>query len=395
MNSKLRLGLSRDNQLVTLSLFIWGLGEGLFFFVQPWYIGKLGANPTQIGGALALASLITAVVYLPGGVISDRLDRKTTMVGGYVIGTIAVVIMAAAQHWQTLIPGLLLYAVSSYCIPAIYSYVTHAAEGQDLASTLTTVFAAYSLGLTPSPALGGWLIELIGMRMTYVVSAGFFVAASLTVSLVARQAKPDSTELSTGRGVVRNPTFMALSAIFLIVFFVMYLGQPFAPNYLEEVTGLRLGWIGFLGSAHSLGAFVLGLTLGRWRAGPRWGLIAAQGLVGLSFVLLLRTDALLVLTLAFFTRGAYHTSRSLASAWMGDVLGRHSLGLAFGTLSTVYGIANVLAPYVAGWLYAARPSLPFAVAAAGLPATMALTGVVAFARRPAGRKETRFFQETP
>jgi hypothetical protein len=157
--------------------------------------------------------------------------------------------------------------------------------------------------------------------------------------------------------------------------------SPFAPNYLTDVTGLRLGWVGFLGSAHALGAFVLGIALGRWRAGPRWGLIATQGLVGLSFILLLRTDAIGLLTGAFFLRGAYNASRSLASAWMGETMGRWSLGLAYGVLSTVYGVANMLATYAAGWMYAARPALPFALAAGVVPAAMLLTGLVAFVRR--------------
>ncbi|MFQ5341760.1 MAG: MFS transporter [Anaerolineae bacterium] len=378
------LGLSRDNRLITLSLLLWGLGEGLFFFVQPWYIGELGASPTQIGGVLALAGVVTAATYLPGGIISDRLDRKLTMIGGFAIGSVAVLVMALARHWQTLVPGLLLYATSGYCIPAIYSYVTHASEGEDLTRTLMTVFAAYSLGLTPSPAIGGWLVELVGMRLTYVVAAGCFMAATLVVSRVARQPKPDGSQLMAGRELAKNRTFLVLSAVFMSVYFVTYLGQPFAPNYLAEVTGLRLGWIGFLGSAHALGAFVLGLALGRWRAGPRWGLIAAQGLVGLSFVLLLRTNAIGPLSVAFFLRGAYASTRSLASAWIGDVLGRQSLGLAYGVLSTVFGIANVVAPYAAGWLYAARPALPFLVAAAAVPATMLLTGAVGFGdRQPA------------
>lgn len=377
----LKLGLNRDNQLVTLALLLWGLGEGLFFFIQPWYIGELGADPKQIGGVLALAGFVTATTYLPGGILSDHLDRKLTMLGGFALGAVAALVMAAAQHWQTLVPGLLLYAVSGYCIPAIYSYVSHAAEDGDLTRTITTVFAAYSLGLTPSPALGGWLVELVGMRLTYVVSAGFFLAATLTVSQVARQPKPGESQLTAGRGLMENRAFLALTGLFLLTFFVTYLGQPFAPNYLDDVTGLRLGWIGFLGSAHALGAFVLSLVLGRWRAGPRWGLIVAQGLVGLSFLMLLRTDAVLLLALAFFIRGAYHTIRSLASSWMADALGRKSLGLGFGVLSTVHGIANVFAPYAAGWLYDIRPAIPFAVAAGAVPVVVVLTGAVAFVRR--------------
>ncbi|MBS1251703.1 MAG: hypothetical protein MAG451_00736 [Anaerolineales bacterium] len=385
----LRLGLSRDNKLITLALLLWGLGEGLFFFIQPWYIGELGADPKQIGGVLALAGLVTATTYLPGGILSDHLDRKFTMMGGFALGSVAALVMAAARQWQTLVPGLLIYAVSGYCIPAIYSYVAHAAEEGDLTRTITTVFAAYSLGLTPSPALGGWLVELVGMRLTYVISASCFVTATFVVSRVAHQPRPGESQIAAGLGLMRNRTFLVLLALFLLIFFAMYLGQPLAPNYLDEVTGLRIGWVGFLGSAHALGAFLLGLMLGRWRAGPRAALVVAQALVGVSFVILLWTDALALLTVAFFLRGAYHATRSLASAWMADALGRKSLGLGFGVLSTVYGVASVFAPYAAGWLYDVRPALPFMVAAGAVPATVVLTGVVAFVRRRAEAPKTK------
>jgi MFS family permease len=367
------LGLNRDNQLVTLSLLLWGLGEGLFLFLQPWYIGQLGASPTQIGALLSLAGFATVMVYLPGGILSDRFDRKYMMLGGYAVGALATIVMAAARQWQTLVPGLLLYSLSSYCIPAITSYVAHASGEQDLTRTLTTVFAVYSLGLTPSPAIGAWLVELAGMRPTFLVSAACFAAATLVVSRVSAQAKPVDSPSLVGRGQVWNRKFLSLSAVFLAIFFATYLGQPFAPNYLEEVTALRIGVIGFLGSAHALGAFVLGLLLGRWRAGSRWGLITVQVLVFASLILLVQTSAVAVLAVAFFMRGAYNASRSLASAWLADATGRSSLGFGFGVLSTVHGMSSVASPYMAGWLYARDPALPFSIAAIALPATILLT----------------------
>jgi len=371
------VGLSRDNQLITLSLLLWGLGEGLFFFIQPWYIGELGADPRQIGGVLALAGVVTTLTYLPGGILSDRFDRKRVMIGGYVLGSLAAVVMAAAQDWRGLVPGLLIYALSGYCIPAIDSYVVHAAEGEELGRTFTTVFGAYSLGLTPSPAIGGLLVEWIGMRRTYLVSGACFALATFTVAFVRRQPVPDGKGYGAARELMLNRAFLRLSGLFLLVFFATYLGQPFAPNYLDEVRGLSIGRIGFLGSAHALGAFVLSLVLGRWRPGSRWGLITAQALVGISFLLVLRTAAVPALTVAFFLRGAYAAARSLATAWMGEVLGSGERGTGFGVLSTVYGVSLILAPYLAGWLYDIRPALPFVAGAAAVGGTAVLTGVVA------------------
>ena len=43
------MGLNRDLKLLSLSLFLWALGEGLFIFILPIYMTELGASPVQIG----------------------------------------------------------------------------------------------------------------------------------------------------------------------------------------------------------------------------------------------------------------------------------------------------------------------------------------------------------
>ena len=41
--------LSRDNRLMALALFLWGMGEGLFIYIEPLALKGLGADPVQIG----------------------------------------------------------------------------------------------------------------------------------------------------------------------------------------------------------------------------------------------------------------------------------------------------------------------------------------------------------
>ena len=44
--------MTKDLILVAVSLFTWGLGEGIFIYFQPLYLQKLGASPVAIGGDL-------------------------------------------------------------------------------------------------------------------------------------------------------------------------------------------------------------------------------------------------------------------------------------------------------------------------------------------------------
>ena len=44
--------MSRDIKLVTLALFLWGCGEGLFIYIMPLYMEQLGATPSEVGAVL-------------------------------------------------------------------------------------------------------------------------------------------------------------------------------------------------------------------------------------------------------------------------------------------------------------------------------------------------------
>jgi MFS family permease len=365
--------MNRNLRLVSLALLFWGLGEGLFLFIQPLYIERLGANPVQIGSVLSLAAIFTTCTYIPAGALSDRYNRKLNMVGGFVLGAIAALLMALARDWRQLIPGLVLYGLSAYCIPAINNYVAHASEGQDLNRIFTRVFASYSLGLTVSPALGGWLGDLIGIRMLYLIATCSFTLATSTVLLVANQPLSAPSSRGSPRELLSNREFLGLSALFMFLFLALYIGVPLIPNYLSQVLDLNLSWIGLLGSVYSLGAVVLSLWLGRLRGHRALGLILGQGMVFFSFLLLWRTEAIPLLALAFFLRGAFSACSSLASAQMGTVLDEGAMGLGFGVLSTVTSGALILAPYLAGWLYTARPDLPFLASLALIPLAMGLT----------------------
>ena len=68
--------MSRDNRLMTLALFLWGAGEGLFLYILPLYMQQLGATPEEVGVVLALAAFLTACSFIPGGLLADHFDPK-------------------------------------------------------------------------------------------------------------------------------------------------------------------------------------------------------------------------------------------------------------------------------------------------------------------------------
>ena len=57
--------MSRDLLLMAVSLFTWGIGEGMFIYFQPLYLEKWGANPVEIGAILGAMGVAMAVAQAP------------------------------------------------------------------------------------------------------------------------------------------------------------------------------------------------------------------------------------------------------------------------------------------------------------------------------------------
>ena len=80
--------MDRDLLLVTISLFTWGLGEGLFIYFQPIYLQQLGADPIAIGAILGGMGITMTVVHIPAGLISDRFGRRPIMWLSWILGAL-------------------------------------------------------------------------------------------------------------------------------------------------------------------------------------------------------------------------------------------------------------------------------------------------------------------
>jgi DHA1 family tetracycline resistance protein-like MFS transporter len=379
--------LNRDNRLMMLALFLWASGEGLFTYIQPIYVQQLGANPVQIGTVLSLAGLAMTAAYLPGGILSDRIPRKIILLGGWALGIVGVLTMAWARDWRTFIPGIMLYSFSAFCVPAISATVADSAGGVPLSRVLTLVYAGYSAGSIISPAAGGWLAQTTNMRTVYLVAAVCYAVSTGVILMVKPQPVQTRAWQRPSVHVVRSNGLLALIAF--AMFLPMYIGIPLAPNFMRNVAGWPVNLIGLLGSLYALGLTVLAPALGRLSARhPIRGLLAGQVSVWASLGLLFISAQGLpaIAFAAFFLRGGYGACRSLAGAQIAGHVPAENRGTAFGLAETSVSSAQMVAPYLAGWLYDVLPAGPIFAGLILIPVGLLLTPMLGRQAHVAGRK---------
>ncbi len=351
--------MNRNLVILATSLFAWGLGECLFFFFQPIYLEQLGADPVLIGTIFGAMGFAIMVAQVPAGYFADRIGPRPMMWGSWILGMVAVIIMAAANTLGMFVVGVITYGLSGFAVAPMNSYITRVRGRMSAGRALTLVSAAYNLGAVSGPLLGGLIAERTGLRTVYWVAAGVVTVSTLFVFFI-QNADVEHHEEEYHKGeLFHNKRFLSLAGLAFLTVVALYLVIPLTPNYLKNVQELTIQQIGWLGSIACLGNVVIYLALGNLK--PVIGFLAGQPLMIIYVLLIWKGTAFWMYGLGYFLASGYRLTRSMLLATAKSVIHPADTGLAFGLLESVNGLGVVLAPAMAGLLYDRTPDLMYKV----------------------------------
>lgn len=366
---------------MALSLFVWGIGEGMFFNFAPIYMEKLGSDPQQIGVILGAFGAAMAITHIPAGRLADRFGRRPLLLTAWAMGLAATVIMALARDLTWFVVGMLVYGLTAFVSSPLSSYMTAARGNWTVAQALTLTTATFSFGMTFGPALGGWIGDRFGLRTVYIVAAGFFFVSTILIQFIGNQPIEQHDPESPPVSLFSNVRFLNFLLVAALAVFAMYLAQPLTPNFLEGVRGLSLSEVGIVFTTGAMGNVLASILLGRFP--PRIGYPISQALVGLFALLMWRGAGLPLFALGYFLMGGFRAARPLALAQARELVHDSQLGLAYGTMETVSSIIFILTPPLAGFLFERDPYLVYPIAI-GLIAFSVIISIL-FAPRPQPR----------
>ena len=352
--------IPRDLLLVALSLFFWGIGEGMFAYFQPIYLQQWGADPLMIGGILGALGISMTVAQAPAGYLADRIGPRPVMWSSWILGTLAATTMALAGSLPLFVAGMLMYGLTSFVVAPMNTYLASARGSWSLERALTVPSAMFNLGMVIGPILGGLVAEASGIRHIYAISSGIFILSTVIVLFARREPSDAHNEVTAQRpNLLRNPRFLGLLGLIAMTTFALYIPQPLTPNFLQNQAGLSLKTIGQLGSVGSLGNTLVVLSLGSLKAPA--GFLIGQILMGLFALIMWRGSSTTWFAVGYFFIGGFRLTRAMALAYARYFIRSTETGLAFGVIETANGIPIILAPLVAGVLYTAGPRLMYLV----------------------------------
>jgi len=372
---------------------IYSLGSitsWITYFVQnitfSWVAWDVTHSTTWLA-IVSAATTVTTILFLPlGGVLADRHDRLSILMGAYALDWVKSAVLAAlALTGQLSLPLICISAVAhglihSFSIPANYGLLPRFVAKDKLAAAIGVSAAYTQFAIFAGPTLAGWILVHWGAGLAFVTNvAGYLVFFCTTVLLrtPAGYAQGRSARVSLKADFLEGVNYIVshrgLSALLVLVL----VGDAIAasvnsmmPAYTNMVLELGAGTMATMFSAAGIGATVAALWLaygGLGSATPSRVLWAVLGFA-IAIYILAGATALAIALFGMVIFGfCGETRRTGTVSLMQSHVGDARRGRVMSTLFLFTQIAGAVGTLTVG-LGAAWTGLrlPLAISAIGL-----------------------------
>lgn len=370
----LHINIPRNLAVIAVTMFLWGLGEGLFIFFLPLTLQRYDASTVLIGGILSMIGVVMTLVQVPSGYLSDRFGTRPLILGGMVLGIAAALVMAFARALPLFAGGLLAYGATSLINPPLNSYVTRLRGKWTVQRAMTFIGAAATIGGILGPVIGGKIADAYGLDIVFRFSTGLFIASAL-VFLLARRSAEEEVPEEIGPALKKvnpltNPRFIGLLAILILTIVFLSVPQQLTSMYLQNIKHLSTQQIGMMGTLSGIVTALMMLVLGNLN--PSVGMFIGQVMIAGFALFMWRGKGLVAFFAGYALIGGYRLYRVMALAYSRSLVHEDNVGLAYGLVDTGNALAMIAAPLLAGVLFDFRPTAVYMVSLGVLVVTMGL-----------------------
>ncbi|MGH8224617.1 MAG: MFS transporter, partial [Gammaproteobacteria bacterium] len=253
--------------------------------VVGWQVYALSHDPLALGFVGLVQFLPMALLILPAGNLADRFNRKHLLALSWAVQAVAsaLFLVLTLTHHDKLLSFygvLVLFGVArAFAGPTMQSFLPLLVPIEDLPRAIAWNSSAFQIAVIAGPALGGGAY-ILGPDVAYAICFALFLASIAAVLSIRGEreqmhdtlARSAFARFTAGIAYVRdNP--IILGAISLDLFAVLFGGATaLLPVYASTILHVGPVGLGALRSAMAVGAFVVGIYLGRRALGRHAGM---------------------------------------------------------------------------------------------------------------------------
>jgi FSR family fosmidomycin resistance protein-like MFS transporter len=335
----------------------------LFPFIREFY----GVSYTQLGLALTVFNITTALCQTPAGFLVDRIGPRSVLVAGLVLGAACLAIVGAIpSFWLMVAMFALLGVANGVYHPADYAILSQLVSNERAGQAFSIHIFAGFLGTAVTPATMLILQQWLGWQGAFLAASvmGLLVAALFAAQpaalfeaapKVARPASERPTDDKAGWSLLLSGPILLNLLFFVMITFSTTGIQNYSVVALGEGYGTPLTIASGALTANlllsALGVLAGGVLAARtsrheWVAAGSFAGIAITGVIIGSFDL---NVALLfvVMSLNGFVNGLMQPSRDML---VRAVTPDGQFGKVFGFVTTGFNIGGIISPLMFGYV---------------------------------------------
>lgn len=296
----------RNYRLFFFGQMISLVGTWMQTTAQAWLVLTLTHSAWLLGLVGALQFLPVMVFSLFGGVLADRLPKRTALLFTQSFALLQAVVMwilvasGAIQIWHILLLASLLGLTNAFDMPTRQAFVIEMVGRDDLPNGVALNSSLFNMARVLGPGLGGLLIAWLGVAPLFLLNAISFIAVILGLIMIDQKALHNQPTRSTGdkklsmvqslheglHYVWHMPSVLLVIGVIGVVSLFGINFNVMLPLFATDVLHAGPAGFGFISSAFGLGALfsALWIAWGNHKPNIRFLLIAAFVFCALEIV---------------------------------------------------------------------------------------------------------------
>src|SRR5438067_12604464 len=269
----------RNFRLFWFGQMISLMGTWMQTIGQAWLVLQLTHSAWLLGIVGALQFLPVMLLSLFGGVLADRLPKRTVLLftQSFALLQAAVLWILVAtgqvQIWHVMVLASLLGLTNSLDMPTRQAFVVEMVGREDLPNAIALNSSLFNMARVLGPGLGGLIIAWLGVAPLFLLNAISFIPVIVGIALIdmkqlhavvkpsdlVKDAPRKGTLQSLREGlayVVRTPSILLVIAIVGVVALFGINFNVVLPLFATDVLHMGPEGFGFISSAFGLGSLV-------------------------------------------------------------------------------------------------------------------------------------------
>jgi DHA3 family tetracycline resistance protein-like MFS transporter len=274
----------RDFRLLWSGMCVSLLGDGVFIVAMAWQIYALSNTPTALAVVGIAMTVPTIAFLLIGGVVSDRFDRRRVMLAADVARGLAIAVIAvlsltgALALWHMIALVAVFGAATAFFGPAFDAIVPDVLPASLLAqaNSLDQFVRPIALRLA-GPALGGLLIDGVGVgwafalnAATFAVSAAALLAMAPIASTIRAAGGSMTGDIKVGFAYIRRHVWLWGTFASAAIAYLLFMGpaEVLLPFVVKNSLHGSASDLGLVFAAGGVGSVACAVVIGQ-RGIPR------------------------------------------------------------------------------------------------------------------------------